>query len=208
MSTRHIDEGFPLLHWATEIEAVCPKCNGVGVISGNPYWKDWRATFLCHSCSHSLKTERDSWHGPVLGMGRRPCNSCGHKWVHIKKVFDDSSKAKSETAKTKCPQCKTDNEVSLKFTPTEPIDHAIDPFFGLELSLKEDTRHGTVWAYGAKHLEQLKLYTSAQLREGDGTKWSYFTRLPKWLKTSKNRALVLKAITKLEKKLITSGSTG
>ncbi|WP_444885826.1 hypothetical protein [Microbulbifer sp. PSTR4-B] len=208
MNTRYLDEGFPLLHWATEIEAVCPKCNEVGVISGNPYWKDWRATFLCHGCSHSLQTDRDGWHGPVLGMGRRPCGTCGHQWVRVEKVFDDASKINGESTKSKCPQCKSENKVSLKFTRTEPTDHAIDPFFGLELALKEDTRHGTVWAYGATHLEQLKLYTSAQLREGDGTKWSYFTRLPKWLKTSKNRKMVLKAISKLEKRLITNKDSG
>ncbi|WP_212748233.1 hypothetical protein [Pseudoalteromonas sp. S1727] len=126
--------------------------------------------------------------------------------MHVEKVFDDASKVMGDSAKSKCPQCKSENEVSIKFTRSEPVDHAIDPFFGLELALKENTRHGTVWAYGATHLQQLKLYTAAQLREGDGTKWSYFTRLPKWLKTSKNRELVLKAITKLEKRLITKPS--
>ncbi|WDE01906.1 hypothetical protein SG35_016280 [Thalassomonas actiniarum] len=136
-------------------------------------------------------------------MGRRPCSTCGYQWVRIEKVFDDATQIKGESAKSKCPQCKSENEVSLEFTRTEPIDHAIDPFWGLELALKEDTRHGTVWVYGATHLEQLKLYISAQLREGGGTKWSYFTRLPKWLKTSKNRELVLKAIAKLENRLIT-----
>jgi predicted RNA-binding Zn-ribbon protein involved in translation (DUF1610 family) len=66
MSTRYTDEGYPLLHWETSIEVICPKCGGVGVIDGNPTWRDWRATFLCHSCSHSMKSERDGWHGPVL----------------------------------------------------------------------------------------------------------------------------------------------
>jgi hypothetical protein len=142
----------------------------------------------------------------VLGVGRRPCGTCGHKWVRVEKVFEDVTKLKSESAKSRCPHCNSENEMPLKFTRSEPIDHAIDPFFGLELALKEETRHGTVWVYGATHLEQLKLYTSAQLRVGDGRKWSYFTRLPKWLKTSKNRELVLKAIEKLEKRLITKPS--
>ncbi len=203
MSTRYIDEGYPLLHWATSIEAVCPKCGGVGVIDGNPMWRDWRATFLCHSCSHSMKTERDGWHGPVLGMGNRPCRSCGHKWVRAEKEFEDPSKIKSESSNTKCPQCNSENEVALEFTRTEPSDHAIDPFFGLELVLKEPTRHGTVWVYGAEHLKHLKEYTAAQHRVASGTKWSYFTRLPKWVKSAKNREAILKAVTKLERRLIT-----
>jgi hypothetical protein len=152
MSTRYLDQGFPLLHWATEIEAICPKCNCVGVVNGNPYWRDWRATFLCHGCSHSLKTDRDGWHGPVLGMGRRPCGTCGFQWIHVEKVFDDTSKVMSDSVKSKCTQCKSENEVSLKFTRSEPVDHAIDRFFGLELALKEDTRHGVLSHTGRSNI--------------------------------------------------------
>ena len=208
MSTRYMDEGYPLLHWATEIQAKCPKCKSDGLVKGNPSWKDWRATFFCCNCSHSLKTEKDAWLGPLLGSGKRPCGKCGHQSVLVETIFEDAYKVKSDTAISKCPQCKAENDVPLTFTKAEPLDHAIDPFFGLELSLKEDTRHGTVWVYGSAHLEQLKLYTSAQLREGSGTKWSYFTRMPKWLKSAKNRSLILKSLSKLEKRLITSYSNG
>lgn len=203
MSTRYIDEGYPLLHWATSIEAVCPNCGGVGVIDGNPMWRDWHATFRCHSCSHSMKTDRDGWHGPVLGMGKRPCRLCGHKWVQVEKEFEDGSKIKSENVNTKCPRCNSDNDITLEFTRTEPSDHAIDPFFGLELALKEPTRYGIVWAYGAEHLMQLKEFIAAQHRVASGAKWSYFTRLPKWIKTAKNRKTILKAIDKMEQRLIT-----
>jgi phage FluMu protein Com len=208
MSTRYIDQGYPLLYWATEIEAICPKCGEVGVIKGNPHWKEWSATFMCCNCSHSLKTERDGWCGPVLGIGKRPCGFCGFKWVRVENEYEVASTIKRKEAKAKCPQCKSDNIVSLEFIRNKPTDHAIDPYFGLELALKENTRHGTVWVYGANHLEQLKKYISAQLREGDGTKWSYFTRLPKWLKASKNREMVLKSISKIEKRLITRPSSG
>jgi len=206
MSNRYFDEGFPLLHWATEIETICPKCGLPGVVNGNPNWKQWEGRFLCHSCSHSMKTNRDGWHGPVLGLGKQPCSKCGHKWVHAEKKFDDVSQLISEYAKSNCPKCNFQNDVLLEFVRTEPEDHAIDPFFGLNLALKESTRYGTVWVYNAEHLSQLKLYISAQLREGNGTKWSYFTRLPKWLKSAKNRALVLKAISKLDRRLITRQS--
>lgn len=207
MNTRYYDKGYSLLHWATEIEAICPKCSCVGVISGTPYWKEWKATFFCQSCSHSLKTERDEWQGPMLGIGHRPCSHCGNKWVRAEMSYENSSMIKTNASKGACLKCKTVNEVQLTFTHAKPVDHAIDPFFGLELALKFDTRYGTVWAYGADHLEELKQYTSAQLREGNGMKWSYFTRLPKWLKTSKNRELVLKAIGKLEKRLVTKLTT-
>jgi len=205
MSTRYVDEGYPLLHWATEIEAICPQCGGVGIIHGNPHWKDWHATFMCQKCSHSMKTKRDPWHGPVLGVGKKPCGSCGYKWVRLEKKFDDIASVKKESTSAPCPHCNADNVVPLKFTRTEPADHAIDPFLGLRLALIENTRHGVVWVYGADHLDHLKRYISAQLREGTISKWSYFSRLPTWIKAAKNREMVLKAIKKLEARLITKG---
>lgn len=202
MTDRYIDQGFHLLHWATQIEALCPQCNQAGVISGNPHWRDWRATFHCYSCTHSLQTGDDPWRGPVLGTGRRPCGACGQQWVTFCQVFKDSSQVPS-VGRANCRHCNAENEVTLKFTRAEPKDHAIDRFFGLELALKEETRHGTVWAYNAEHLHELKQYISARLRENSTTKWSYFARLPNWLKAAKNRAMVLKAIARLEDRLIT-----
>lgn len=202
MTDRYTDQGFHLLYWATQIEALCPQCNQAGVITGNPHWRDWRATFHCHGCAHSMTTAGDSWRGPVLGTGRRPCGSCGQQWVTFCQVFEDASQAKTP-GRARCRHCDADNEVTLSFTRAEPKDHAIDPFFGLELALKEETRHGTVWTYNAEHLQELKQFTGAGLRENSTTKWSYFARLPSWVKAAKNREMVLKAIARLEKRLIT-----
>ena len=203
MNTKYVDEGFHLLHWATEVEALCPRCSSVGLIKGNPHYKEWSATFMCTSCSHSLKTDRDGWHGPVLGIGQRPCCACGKKWVRVEKTYDDASAIKTNTENSRCENCNTLNEVELDLYRSKPLDHSIEPFFGLDLALKEETRHGVVWAYSASHLAELKKYIGAQLRESSGTKWSYFTRLPGWLKSAKNREQILKVISKLESRVIT-----
>lgn len=204
MSLRYYDEGYPLVYWATEVEAICPKCGKTGVIKGNPSNREWHATFMCSECSHSLRTEISKWQGPVRGFGSRPCGYCGHKWVYARE-FCEIPKAINKCHKvSSCPVCNKESQVKLTYYKSKPEDHAIDPYFGLELALKENTRYGTVWVYGKPHLEELKKYIEAKLREGGSDKWSYFSRLPTWLKSAKNRVLVLKALTKLEKRVISS----
>ena len=65
-----------------------------------------------------------------------------------------------------------------------------------------------LWAYNSEHLEWLKNYVSANLRESTKSNeygWcnaSLASRLPKWLKSVKNKKGILKAIRKLEQKLL------
>ncbi len=201
MTDRYVDKGYRLLHWATSIEALCPKCGETGLIKGNPKWKEWSATFHCPCCFHSLKTTDNIWLGPVRATGSRPCCSCGHKWVTIDTTFSNISQIKSMTAATQCAICKSPNQVSLEFSRTETEDHGMDPYFGLKLALTQQTRHGIIWVYDAEHLAQLKAYVTAKLRESSDEKWSYFNRLPTWIKSAKTRQEVLKAVAKLEQRL-------
>lgn len=201
---RYFDKGYTLLHWATDVEILCPKCGVVGIIKGTPHWKSWFAIFSCHTCAYSLKTNVSGWQGPILGKGSKPCSYCGTKWVMTEIYYGNHTKVKTKIAEVNCQTCRHVNTVELEFMATEPHDHAVDPYFGLELALKERTRFGQVWVYNATHLKELKAFTSAKVRERVLSKWSYFTRLPSWLKEAKNREAVLKAIEKLERKTITS----
>jgi hypothetical protein len=58
-------------------------------------------------------------------------------------------------------------------------------------------------AYNEAHLQDLKAYIGASHRERrpDGWKWSMVTRLPKWVKSAKNRDALLKSIERMEAKL-------
>lgn len=58
----------------------------------------------------------------------------------------------------------------------------------------------TLWAYNLKHLNYLKQYVQAELRENKPYYLSVESRLPVWIKSSKNRTTILKAISKLEQK--------
>lgn len=132
----------------------------------------------------------------------RPRGHCGHKWVLAEELYKTPRDIVGTIKASQCSECKKDSHVDSKFYRKEPEDHAIDSIFGLELALKETTRHGTVWVYGKPHLNELKQYIEAKLREGVTEEWSYFSRLPTWLKSAKNREIVLKAILKLEKRLV------
>mgnify|MGYP000856124793 CR=1 FL=1 len=201
MNTRYIDLGYPLLHWAKDIIVICPKCQHDARIKGNPSWRDWAAELFCSHCGYNCKTttRTEGWHGNFVASGRRPCCSCGYKWVSVRKTLTDASQLLADEMNARCQNCQTVNKVPVTHSRAIPADHAIDPFFGLDLALKAPTRHGTIWVYGTPHLQELKCYTIANLRENGAVSpnSSYFSRLPAWIKSAKNRELVLKALEKL-----------
>jgi len=79
-------------------------------------------------------------------------------------------------------------------------------YFGLELWLQENVKGNLLWAYTYKHLDFIEAYVSSELRErsksenGDWHNSHLASRLPKWLKSGKNRDSVVKAISRLRKK--------
>lgn len=197
---RYFDNGSWLLSFATEIWVVCPKCQSPGRIKGNAYHKEWRGKFFCLNCSLLLVTEKDCWKGPALLTGKRPCGSCGHKWVEVKLKFSKYDKSVSVNQDGICTVCKNVSTISCKWKTDSPSDNGIDPFFGLPLFLKSDCKHGVIWAFNLNHINNYRDFINADLRERQGTpKWSWITRLPKWIKSSKNREHVLKALNKMEK---------
>lgn len=75
-----------------------------------------------------------------------------------------------------------------------------DPYFGYCLTLCVSTRNGLVFAYNQEHINCLKDYISANLRQRTylNTNKTYFNRLPAWIKSARNRKEILKAILRLE----------
>jgi hypothetical protein len=87
---------------------------------------------------------------------------------------------------------------------------AEDPFFGVPLWLQTATRHGRLWAYGPGHLEEIRRFVAAGLREHapwyeTGRKMTLVARLPAWIKSARNRDEVLRAAGRLRASLITAG---
>src|SRR5690606_31046867 len=87
------------------------------------------------------------------------------------------------------------------------IGAAVDWYFHEPLWLRTPCVGHELWAYNEKHLAFIKDYVSADLREsyrdaeyGYSNK-SLASRLPTWIKLSKNRDAVLAAISRLEGRL-------
>ena len=83
------------------------------------------------------------------------------------------------------------------------IGGAVDPYFHLPLWLKQDCCENLFWAYNYEHLDFLKKYVEAKLRErnlDEISNKSIGSRLPKWMTLKKNRDIVLKTIHQLMNK--------
>ena len=70
------------------------------------------------------------------------------------------------------------------------------------LWLRAETRHGELWAYNLEHLDVIRRFVAADLRErapwyDTGRKMTLVARLPAWIKSAKNRGEVLRAIDRL-----------
>lgn len=86
------------------------------------------------------------------------------------------------------------------------IGDSVDWCFHLPLWLKIPCCNHILWAYNYEHLKFIENFIGAKLRERTNDEtygWrnqSLSSRLPKWMKESKNREQVLKAIEKLKQK--------
>ncbi|MFG2343930.1 hypothetical protein [Streptomyces phaeochromogenes] len=83
---------------------------------------------------------------------------------------------------------------------------AADPYFGLPLWLQTEMRHGWLWAYNPEHLELIRKFVQAPLRErapwdAQVKKMTLVARLPTWIKSAKNRDEVLRAIDRIRSSL-------
>ena len=78
------------------------------------------------------------------------------------------------------------------------------------LWLRTGTRHGELWAYNLQHLDLIRRFVAADLRErvpwyDHGRKMTLVARLPAWMKSAKNRAEVLRAVDRLRATVIAPG---
>jgi hypothetical protein len=79
---------------------------------------------------------------------------------------------------------------------------SVDWYFRLPLWLRTPCGGEVLWAYNRENLEMLENYVAAKLRERTSKgRNSFLSKLPKWIKSAKNRDAVLRAIEKLKGKL-------
>jgi hypothetical protein len=78
------------------------------------------------------------------------------------------------------------------------------------LWLRTGTRHGELWAYNLQHLDLIRRFVAADLRErapwyDTGRKMTLVARLPAWMKRAKNRDEILRAVDRLRATVIAPG---
>ncbi|WP_164075325.1 hypothetical protein [Stenotrophomonas maltophilia] len=197
---RHFDDGRTLHAFAGRVAVRCHRCDTPGWVVASWQPHRWTACFRCTGCSVAL--DSGAWVGAVRIDGRRPCGYCGHQWVCVHQHRPSASTAVPEVLPAKCAQCGRTSEVKVSVCPLRDAEPA-DPHFGLPLRLVEPTRAGLLWAYNAEHLQVLHDYATSALREHGGVhNASMFSRLPQWMKLARNRALLQRAVERLQRQLL------
>ncbi|QHS54037.1 hypothetical protein GWR56_00160 [Mucilaginibacter sp. 14171R-50] len=197
-TNRFQDKNFRISHFEDEIFVECPKCEKRAVITkDDPASYFSSRTLKCPNCFYSLNGRHKSY---TVTLDCH-CSHCAAQLkVEIKNVTD-----KKESIAVKCFNCgKTEkyeprNEMQeWYFKDTGKLS---DGYFGLPFWLSKNFRGDDFFAYNYRHLEYLKQYISADLRERDNrSHWTMVEKLPDWIKSAKNRDKLIKLITELERK--------
>jgi len=205
---RFTKPAYPTVHFSEKCLVKCPSCDDLGIVLTElgkytiPFPYNHKSKFNCMNCG--LKNEnKDEWFGYVQGYIGRSCGICGS---HIN-FITQPTKEPFESAVVKCEACKREKEYSIKWYRFKE-DKPTDPYFGLELWLQTNIKGKILWAYNKDHLNYLRDYVAAKLREDNGRhKYSMITNLPHWVKSSKNRDIIVKKLNKLDAELKNKYST-
>ncbi len=206
---RHIDKGQWLRNYARQTIVRCIECDAVSQIYHN-YENDCGCRiehnrFNCPNCQLSLVSNR--FHGDWIGyyclVGNQPCDKCGIRLSTEKMTIASYKQRLPSTSTIVCLHCDRTNEVVLDRYKIDDPSLAIDSDFGLPLFLQTPCRFGKIWAYNQDHLTELQAYVSATLRERTSSAGnsSMISRLPDWIKSAKNRAMISKKLAKLQVEL-------
>ena len=204
---RFIDTGETIYSFYDEVFVVCPSCDRAASIKIKDLSETGvtrSARLQCLSCTFH-KEWPGSWLGPVTGRARQRCTSCGYKWIEVTVKKKKYHQALESVLETTCPTCVNPTYLKLEWTPLRDIRSVTDPFFGLQLWLKTECDQKELWAINGQHLQLLKEYVAASIRQRNPTialRRTLVATLPQWIKSAKNREVILKAIATLEEKLL------
>lgn len=222
MVKRFVDDNRSFYAYAYDqkIWVKCPKCGELAFVWGERIDDDYFIRCVCTNCLFRVNHLRkrlfvyqwywqvqDNLQGyegecDVLIDQKCPCKEGKFRFHQIyanrSHVPNVIAVACSFCQQVKHFDCKSD-EVYIK--KVENFQWDSDPLLNYPLYLCEPTQLGKIFAFQPDHLAQLKAYVTADLRENTHLYRSYFSKLPRWIKSAKNCDLVLKAIGKLEQKI-------
>ena len=219
---RFSDYGFSSLSYLKpELWVQCPKCSGLAKITETREQDQHQVNFCCTQCSyrpqldyarsysyswvtyyHNLNHNIEHWRGACEISLNQKCLSCKQGRYKFTQHYARTSQIPQQI-KVECSFClKTQIFDPSQFNINKQMNNKIghDPYFHCRLFLITPVRQGEICAFNPEHLQQLKAYISADLREKATFSYnrSYFSRLPAWIKSARNRKEILKAILRLE----------
>ncbi len=190
---------YPTVFFSNQVWVHCPKCNDAALVTSElpkyliPITTGNNLKCVCNSCGFQQKGD-ETWSGFVQGFINRACGFCGNKIMHSTKPTETCY----ETSKVTCNSCKREKAYKIVWYRYRG-DKPTDPYFGFNLWLQINIKGHLLWLYNLNHLDYLRTYVSAKLREDDNRhKYSMITNLPQWVKSSKNRDLIVSKLSKLE----------
>ncbi|MEH6849089.1 MULTISPECIES: hypothetical protein [Bacillus] len=136
----------------------------------------------CNGCARVFTPDNAKGKGEPRYIGhelkRFLCSKCGlTKDIHPKRRWDNSWAFNHELFNAK---------------------HGVDWYFGLPLYLQKECCGHKLWFFNLEHLHRVEDYVQRRLRPFRPYYLSIESRLPKWIKLSKNRNEILKTIEKLK----------
>lgn len=176
----------------------CPKCKDEATVSCEENrWRRDHIQIKCRSCMFNARLSDSIFYKATV---KRNCSSCGKE---IFEEIDNLKEAPTEMSVT-CPNCQFKAEYAVNvseycYKNTSKLKQ--DPYFGYSLWLQTDMKGNLFWAYNREHLEEIRTYVDAALRERQSSYlMTMVARLPRFITDAKNRELVLKKIKELQYK--------
>jgi len=193
---RFKDENYTIHNFQNEVFVECPKCSKKAVIKKeipNSYWSE--RTLACPHCHYSQKGRKKTFKVEL----KCNCSNCASK---IDITIPNVNK-KKESIGIKCKNCGITQDYEPKNVVQEwmfsTIGKPSENYFGLPLWISSNFKTFSFWAFNYEHLEYLKKYIFADLRERNNRiHWTMVEKLPVWMKSGKNRDKLIKIIKELE----------
>lgn len=145
-----------------EFLVACPKCGKDAIVQNYNGYYPGDAKLTCSNCMFSETVKNNIRYKMIV---KRNCDNCG-KAISIE---IPNQKEPSEKVTLSCPHC----GVTRTFEPrNEPYKIKYkssgivsDPLFNLPLWLQVEVKDNLFWAYNRRHLQDIKTYVQAKLRE-------------------------------------------
>lgn len=219
---RFVDEGISSLELLKpEIWVCCPKCKHLAKIKERTIDLTQTVEVICTNCTFRKKLEHyrsisydlvtyyfnlnsniEEWSGACKIIINKKCLICKEG----KYKFEQDYSRKSSIPRTINVECNFCLSLQAfdhsEFETSKLIGNKIgvDPYYHFSLFLITPVRQGVISVYNPQHLQKLRTYIQSDLRERKYPNYnkSYFSRLPAWIKSARNRKEILKALLRLE----------